>query len=513
MRILFVYLYTLALLAGCSKDEVSKDEVSNSEKQITKFEINSIVGDIDEQAKTIKLVLPYNTNLTNLAPILLTTGSSVSPASGEIVDCSNNVTYTVTASDGTTVNYTLIVTKEIRSLSKIEIDDAEILFINNGILTKITTEGQIKAVDFIYSNGDRNNSDNTISTIVMIDEKWIGLEAHLDEGYPSILVSKTTNDAYLHFHQPGNLLNNNHELVNVKNLIYRTSSNTFYLEFGGGIQKAEAKEDNKLVLTNIDIPTLGGTFLTSKDNLMLSFKRRIYPDYSEGDFLFKLPSGKGLRLLDVFDFSKLDGIVENSYLYSLCPFIGIDGYAYMLANMREKTSAFDPEQSLFLIKIMVDNNNLKFEIIDKMYFKELLLQFLLSKSFYNQTNNSIYVCPSSGGNYRPYIEIIDNKIHVLRNQSLSLDIILKNYAFDKYKSTDSRYYGVKLADYSGFEYNIPKKYQKVRYIPSNGSDNVLSFYVQDLETGVNGVFFHHLDTNIDRFIPITNDLYTAINVR
>lgn len=70
------------------------------------FVVNGVNGVINESAGTISIVLPYGTDLTSLKPVITLSGAtSVSPASGETVNLSGPVTYTVTGEDGTTKTY------------------------------------------------------------------------------------------------------------------------------------------------------------------------------------------------------------------------------------------------------------------------------------------------------------------------------------------------------------------------------------------------------------------------
>ena len=70
------------------------------------FVVNGVNGVVNESAGTISIVLPYGTDLTSLKPVITLSGAtSVSPASGETVNLSGPVTYTVTGEDGTTKTY------------------------------------------------------------------------------------------------------------------------------------------------------------------------------------------------------------------------------------------------------------------------------------------------------------------------------------------------------------------------------------------------------------------------
>jgi uncharacterized protein YjdB len=67
-------------------------------------------GTIDQEAKTISVTVPHNTDLSALAPAITHTGVSISPASGEARNFSSPVRYTVTAEDGSEAVYTVTVT-------------------------------------------------------------------------------------------------------------------------------------------------------------------------------------------------------------------------------------------------------------------------------------------------------------------------------------------------------------------------------------------------------------------
>ena len=90
--------------------------VPSSAKVITSFSLNGVIGTINETAKTIAVTMPFSTPVINLVAIFTTTGISVKV--GSIVQTSgmtsNNftspVTYTVTAADATTQDYSVTVT-------------------------------------------------------------------------------------------------------------------------------------------------------------------------------------------------------------------------------------------------------------------------------------------------------------------------------------------------------------------------------------------------------------------
>jgi hypothetical protein len=86
-------------------------EALNPAKEITSFSFATpaVNGVIDEQEKTILVVVPFGTDVTNLTPTIVHTGASITPASGTPQDFTNPVVYTVTAEDGTTAQYMVTV--------------------------------------------------------------------------------------------------------------------------------------------------------------------------------------------------------------------------------------------------------------------------------------------------------------------------------------------------------------------------------------------------------------------
>ncbi|MCP4725550.1 MAG: isochorismatase family protein [bacterium] len=82
----------------------------SSEKRILSFSIENSESEviIDEQAKRIKVYVPYETDAASLIPVFeLSESASITIPSGSVLDCLNTVVITVTAEDGTNVDYTL----------------------------------------------------------------------------------------------------------------------------------------------------------------------------------------------------------------------------------------------------------------------------------------------------------------------------------------------------------------------------------------------------------------------
>ena len=83
----------------------------NSEKAIASFSINGFTGTIDEEAKTVSVIVPSSTDVTAaLVPVItVSPDASASPASGTPRTFAVPQTYTVRAQNGDQVSYTVTV--------------------------------------------------------------------------------------------------------------------------------------------------------------------------------------------------------------------------------------------------------------------------------------------------------------------------------------------------------------------------------------------------------------------
>ena len=97
---------------------------AKSEPVITSFEITSPVTAFGVISGTnIDITVPFGTDVTSLVPEIIHTGTDVNPPSGAAQDFTFPVTYTVTADDFSTTDYTVSVTvasgsaKEITSFN------------------------------------------------------------------------------------------------------------------------------------------------------------------------------------------------------------------------------------------------------------------------------------------------------------------------------------------------------------------------------------------------------------
>lgn len=94
---------------------VTVASTQSSEKDITSFSIPNQLSDatIDATAGTVTVLMPNGTNLTSLAPtIAVSAGATINPTSGTARDFTNPVTYTVTAQDASTKDWTVTVTAQ-----------------------------------------------------------------------------------------------------------------------------------------------------------------------------------------------------------------------------------------------------------------------------------------------------------------------------------------------------------------------------------------------------------------
>jgi hypothetical protein len=111
----------LAVVLAACPTSVDDTPQANS-KEITGFSFASPEAAGDISGTSISVTVPYGTALTALVPTITHSGASVTPASGTAQDFSSPVTYTVTAEDGSTREYTVTVTvgaapKEITGFS------------------------------------------------------------------------------------------------------------------------------------------------------------------------------------------------------------------------------------------------------------------------------------------------------------------------------------------------------------------------------------------------------------
>ena len=104
-----VRMYNYALTAGQVSDVFNPPALPSS-KEITLFTFPGI-GNATILGTNISMTVPFSTNVAALAPTFVHTGASSAPVSGSTQNFTTPQTYTITAGNATTANYTVTVTK------------------------------------------------------------------------------------------------------------------------------------------------------------------------------------------------------------------------------------------------------------------------------------------------------------------------------------------------------------------------------------------------------------------
>jgi hypothetical protein len=86
--------------------------VLSTEKEIISYTVPNQIGESEKSGRTIRIEVPFGTDLSSIVPeIIISPDASILPVSGEAVDFTIDgfVTYTVTAEDGSTAQWTIYV--------------------------------------------------------------------------------------------------------------------------------------------------------------------------------------------------------------------------------------------------------------------------------------------------------------------------------------------------------------------------------------------------------------------
>lgn len=90
------YTVRVTNTAGSLISASGETPTPSSSARIEKFTVLGVDGEIDHAAGTIEIVLPNGTDVTAVAPVVtVPAGAVVSPVSGEVVNLSTPLTYTV----------------------------------------------------------------------------------------------------------------------------------------------------------------------------------------------------------------------------------------------------------------------------------------------------------------------------------------------------------------------------------------------------------------------------------
>ena len=119
-------IYTVIAQDGSAQDyKVVVAIAKELDKSIKAFRFekpDSAIGEIDEEKGTITVTVPYRTDLSKLVPVIdIPDNTRISVKPGKEPDFSEPVVYVVTAEDGTTKEYTVIVKKAPNSENRITV--------------------------------------------------------------------------------------------------------------------------------------------------------------------------------------------------------------------------------------------------------------------------------------------------------------------------------------------------------------------------------------------------------
>ena len=106
LRIGMALLAAMMFMNACDVEKEPYIQGVEDEKFILTFKVDSVYGSIDEDNKIVRLDFSAGTDVTHLVPtIIISNYATIEPESGVAQDFTNPVYYTVTAMNGTTVQY------------------------------------------------------------------------------------------------------------------------------------------------------------------------------------------------------------------------------------------------------------------------------------------------------------------------------------------------------------------------------------------------------------------------
>ena len=159
--------YTVTADDGSTLDYlVTVTVAASSAKSINTFSINGVSGTFN--GTDIALELPSGTDVTTLSPVISITGQSVNPNSGVSTNFTNPVTYTVTADDGSTLDYLVTVTvaaSSTKSIDTYSINGVPGTFNGTDITLELPSGTDVTALSPVISiTGQSVNPDSGVST-------------------------------------------------------------------------------------------------------------------------------------------------------------------------------------------------------------------------------------------------------------------------------------------------------------------------------------------------------------
>jgi hypothetical protein len=107
--------FSMLFMYACEETTFNEGPFISKRKQLISFAFNDLAlpstANVNEESQTITARLPFGTDLTNLSPtIAISEKATVTPPSGISNDFSDTTTYIITAENGTTQIYDVIIT-------------------------------------------------------------------------------------------------------------------------------------------------------------------------------------------------------------------------------------------------------------------------------------------------------------------------------------------------------------------------------------------------------------------
>ncbi|MDR2447637.1 MAG: DUF5018 domain-containing protein [Treponema sp.] len=127
----------------------------SSDKAIMNFDITApapAAGIINEESHSIAVAVPYGTDITGMSARVVHLGESISPDPEAMRSYAGPVTYTVTAADGTSQNYT--VTASVAKIASIEKIEGKLTSPDGFAKTGVDISGAIKAAITLATGTD-----------------------------------------------------------------------------------------------------------------------------------------------------------------------------------------------------------------------------------------------------------------------------------------------------------------------------------------------------------------------
>ena len=190
----------VSIILSCGKEKNPVAEKSDA-KNIIKFEILGIAGEIDEATKRIAVEFPHGSDVTAVKPYLtISAKATVTPASATIQDFTNPIDYVVTAEDGSIKTYSASINirdcvyddvyKFNFGAKKYEIIKANATWSEalscaverGGYLTEINSDGENNAIFEALKDASLDKNKNIAADGGGASYIWIGASDLKEEG-------------------------------------------------------------------------------------------------------------------------------------------------------------------------------------------------------------------------------------------------------------------------------------------------------------------------------------------